>query len=58
MVLSAIKRVLGGDYNERELGKLRPLVQRVSELAEQVSALSDAELRAKTDEFRSRLSEG
>jgi len=58
MVVGAIKRVLGGDYNEKELRKLRPLVQRVNELAGVVAALSDAELRAKTDEFLSRLSAG
>ena len=58
MVVGAIKRVLGGDYNEKELRKLRPSVQRVNELAGEVAALSDAELRAKTDEFLSRLSAG
>ena len=58
MVIGAIKRLLGGDYNEKELRKLRPLVQQVNELAGEVAALSDAELRAKTDEFLSRLSAG
>src|SRR4030042_1691231 len=58
MVVGAIKRALGGDYNERELRKLRALVQRVNEMSGQVGALSDAELRAKTDEFLSRLSAG
>ena len=58
MVLGAIKNLMGGDYNEKELRKLQPLVLRVNGLAEQVSALSDADLRAKTDEFRARLSGG
>jgi preprotein translocase subunit SecA len=58
MVLGAIKRALGGDYNERELRKLQPIVRRVNGLDGEVAALSDAELRAKTDEFRSRLSAG
>jgi preprotein translocase subunit SecA len=58
MVVGTIKRVLGGDYNERELRKLRPLVQRVNELGGEVGALTDAELRAKTDEFLSHLSAG
>ncbi len=58
MVVGAIKRALGGDYNEKELRKLRPLVQRVNELGGEVGALSDADLRAKTDEFLSRLSAG
>src|SRR3989337_3136266 len=58
MVLGAIKNRMGGDYNEKELRKLQPLVLLVNGLAEQVSALSDADLRAKTDEFRARLSGG
>ncbi len=58
MVLGTIKMALGGDYNEKELRKLRPLAQRVNEWGEEMSSLSDADLRAKTDEFRSRLGEG
>jgi preprotein translocase subunit SecA len=58
MVLGTIKRALGGDYNEKELRRLRPLAQQVNELAEETSSLPDADLRAKTDEFRARLSDG
>jgi preprotein translocase subunit SecA len=58
MVLSTIKRALGGDYNEKELRKLWPFVEEVAGWEEEVSALSDAEMRAKTDEFRARLAEG
>ena len=58
MVLGAIKRALGGDYNEKELRKLRPIAQEVNEWAEEMTGLSDADIRAKTDEFRGSLSEG
>ena len=58
MVLGTIKRALGGDYNEKELRKLRPIAQQVYERAEEMTDLSDADMRAKTDEFRGRLSEG
>ncbi len=58
MVLGTIKRALGGDYNEKELRKLRPIAQQVNEWAEEMADLSDADMRAKTDEFRGRLSEG
>jgi preprotein translocase subunit SecA len=58
MVLGPIKRALGGDYNTKELKKLEPLVPRVNDLEEETAALSDAEMRARTDEFRSRLDEG
>jgi preprotein translocase subunit SecA len=46
------------DGNERELVKLRRTADRVNALEPAVAALSDAELRAKTDEFKARLAEG
>jgi len=48
---------LFGDRNERELRKLWPIVNKVNEYAEQFKALSDEELRAKTDEFKRRIKE-
>ncbi len=44
-----------GDSNERELRKYAPLVEAVGALEPEMESLSDAELRAKTDGFRSRL---
>ena len=44
-----------GTQHEREMKKLRPRVERINALEPQVSKLSDAELRAKTDEFRRRV---
>jgi preprotein translocase subunit SecA len=46
------------DSNERELKKLSPLVQAINSLEPQFERLSDAELRAKTDEFKKRLADG
>src|SRR5437588_2224313 len=46
------------DGNERELVKLRRTAERVNALEPAVSALSDEELRAKTDEFKARLEKG
>jgi preprotein translocase subunit SecA len=48
---------LGGliDSNEKELKRLEPLIQRINSLEPEFERLSDAELRAKTDEFRARL---
>jgi preprotein translocase subunit SecA len=43
------------DSNEREVSRLQPLVDEVNALEPEFEALSDAELRAKTDEFRARL---
>ncbi|MBI1886638.1 MAG: preprotein translocase subunit SecA [Chloroflexi bacterium] len=57
MVLGLLKKVVG-DYNEKALRKLWPTAVLVNELEDETTALSDAELRAKTDEFRRRLSDG
>src|ERR1700734_115644 len=43
------------DGNERELIRLRRTVVRVNALEPAMAALSDEQLRAKTEEFRSRL---
>ena len=47
-----------GDSNEKELRQLLPIVEQVNELEPELQPLSDAQLRAKTDEFRSRLASG
>ena len=44
------------DFNSRELSKLQPSVLAANELASEMSALSDAGLRAQTETLRSRLS--
>jgi len=46
------------DSNEKELKRLQPKVDRINELEPEFKKLSDAELRAKTDEFKARLKEG
>jgi len=48
---------LGGlvDSNEKELKRLQPAVGRINELEPEFERLNDAELRAKTDEFKTRL---
>ena len=46
------------DSNEKELRRLQPLVDRINKLEPEFERLSDAELRAKTDEFKTRLEAG
>lgn len=55
-VLAVAKRLFDG--NERAIARLRPIVQRINALESQFEALSDAELQAKTEEFKKRLAEG
>ncbi len=53
-----IDRVLAkvfGTQHERDIKKLMPRVHRINELEPAIHALSDAELRGKTDEFKARL---
>ncbi|MCH7718212.1 MAG: hypothetical protein IIB21_01970 [Chloroflexi bacterium] len=47
-----------GDSNEKELRQLQPFVEEINKLEPEIEALSDDQLRAKTDEFRSRLASG
>ncbi len=51
---------LGGlvDSNEKELKRLQPLINTINELEPEFEQLTDAELRAKTDEFKARLKSG
>ncbi len=55
-----LKRLTGlwGDSNEKEVRRLQPFVDQINPLEPGVQSLSDSELRAKTDEFRSRLADG
>ena len=47
-----------GTHSEKEIKRIQPLVDKVLALDESMQALSDDELRAKTDEFKKRLSGG
>ena len=55
-----INQLLGkvfGTKNERVVKSLKPKVQAINALEPQMQKLTDAELRAKTDEFRQRIQE-
>ena len=49
---------LFGSHTDRELKKIYPIVDKIEALEPQYQALSDDELRAKTNEFKKRYSEG
>ncbi|MFA5040820.1 MAG: preprotein translocase subunit SecA [Bdellovibrionales bacterium] len=57
MISSFIRRLFGS-HNDRVLQAQAPLIARINSLEPQFKALSDEALRAKTDEFRSRLATG
>ncbi len=49
---------LFGDYSQKEIKRILPLQQKVLSLEEEYKKLTDDELRAKTGEFKERLSLG
>ena len=53
-----LARKIFGSSNDRLVKSFRPQVEQINALEEEISKLSDAELRAKTDEFRKQLAEG
>ena len=53
-----ILKALFGNYSEKELKRIMPLQAKVLSLEEEYKALSDEELKAKTGEFKERLSTG
>ena len=57
-MLSGLLQKIIPSRNERELRRIRPLAERISQLETGVVPLSDAELRAKTAEFRERFEQG
>ncbi len=55
MPMKFLERVFGNS-NDREIARLQKIVQTINALESEYQALSDAQLRAKTAEFRQRLS--
>jgi len=49
---------LFGSYSDREIKRIKPLANKIESLEPSFKALSDEELRAKTDEFKNRLVSG
>ena len=46
-----------GNYSDKEIKKIIPVVDKIESLETEISKLSDEELRAKTDEFKKRVQE-
>ena len=47
-----------GDYSSRELKAITPIVDKIEAMADEYKAMSDAQLQAKTPEFKNRLENG
>ncbi|KAB7623127.1 preprotein translocase subunit SecA [Alkalilimnicola sp. S0819] len=57
-MLSAIAKKLFGSRNDRLVGRLRKLAERIGDLEAECEGLSDEELSGRTQAFRKRLSQG
>ena len=55
--MSLIDKIFG-DYSSKQIKKITPAVDKIESLAGEYASKSDEELRAMTDVFRKRLSEG
>ena len=58
MVFAAIAKAIFGSANDRQIKKYQPKVDAINALEPQMAKLSDAELKAKTDEFKAELAKG
>lgn len=57
-MFSALARKIFGTANERLIKSIQPDIDRINALEAGISQLTDAELRAKTAEFKTRLAQG
>ena len=54
--MSLFKKIFGS--NEREVGKLQPIIDAINAFEPSISKLTDKELKNKTSEFKERISKG
>ena len=55
--MSFMKKIFG-DYSSRELKQIYPIVDKIDALSDEYKALSNEELRGKTQQFKDRLANG
>jgi len=54
-MLSWILGKIAGDYNQKEIQKILPLISQINFNYAELDSLSDEEVKAKTPEFQQRL---
>ncbi|BDC35140.1 protein translocase subunit SecA [Candidatus Dependentiae bacterium Noda2021] len=57
-MIARILALVLGTNNARQLRQIKPIVEKINSLEGSISSLNDAELAAKTNEFREQLSQG
>jgi preprotein translocase subunit SecA len=56
-MLERIKKLLGLNYTEKEINKLKIVVREINEYFQKYEKLSDDQIKAKTEEFKKRVQE-
>jgi len=56
--LKGIVEKIFGTHSQRELKRIEPILQKIESYDEEMQALSDDELKAKTEEFKERIQNG
>ncbi len=54
-LVSYVSKIIFGTKNERELKKVRPLINRINDVEPEIRRLSDEQLKGKTVEFRNHV---
>ncbi|SFV32692.1 preprotein translocase subunit SecA [Thermoflavifilum thermophilum] len=57
IMLGLLTKLFGGNKFERDVKLIQPIVAQINEIYEQLAALTNDELRAKTQEFKARIQE-
>ncbi len=57
-MIARILSIIIGTNNARQLRRLEPIVEQINNFESTISALTDEQLKAKTNEFREQLSQG
>lgn len=57
-MIAKLLAIVLGTNNARQLKKIQPIVEKINALEPSISALSDAHLAAKTNEFREQITQG
>jgi len=57
-MIKDIQKKIFGSFSDREIKKVLPLVEEINKQEKKLQKLSDVELRAKTDEFKNKISNG
>ncbi len=58
LMIARILALVLGTNNARQLRQIKPLVDKINSLEGHISSLNDADLAAKTNEFREQLAQG